>query len=166
MTMVSIGHDRNPLAESLDSVSCWPAIPIGWRVSTWTSKPGVEDRLGTTKYDPIPDRPDGRSKGTSPMPADDEVARGLLERARSGDSDAFAALFELHRDDLQRLCRRMLDDSSFAEDATGEVYLRARRALPSFDASRPFRPWLQGIRIILIEAAEGWNRPRSKSWLA
>ena len=39
----------------------------------------------------------------------------------------------------------MLDDPSLAEDATSEVFLRARRSLESYDAKRPFGPWLRRV---------------------
>lgn len=79
------------------------------------------------------------------MPEADEASLALLERARSGDADAFAALFALHRNEIQRLCRRLLDDLTSAEDASAEVFLRARRGLSRFDPGKPFRPWLRSL---------------------
>lgn len=90
--------------------------------------------------------PGGRSKGAMDAPPNDEVAtREMLDRARSGDPGAFAALFTLHRAGIQRLCRRMLDDLASAEDATSEVFLRARRSLASYDPEMAFSPWLRGV---------------------
>ena len=88
----------------------------------------------------------GRSKGAMEAPQQDEVAsREMLDRARSGDPDAFAGLFALHREGIQRLCRRMLDDLASAEDATSEVFLRARRSLASYDSEMAFSPWLRRV---------------------
>ena len=81
---------------------------------------------------------------TGPEP-DEAAARSLLERARSGDAEAFAEIFALHRDAILRLCRRMLDDAASAEDAASEVFLRAQRSLDSYDPERPFAPWLRRL---------------------
>ena len=76
----------------------------------------------------------------------DELAvRKLVERARGGDADAFATLFQFFRSDLERLCTRLLASASEAEDATSEAFLRAHRALDSYDSSQPFRRWLLSI---------------------
>ena len=64
--------------------------------------------------------------------------------APDGGSGDFGELFRAYRGDVERLCRRMLGASG-AEDATSEVFLRAQRALASYDDARPFRPWLLGI---------------------
>jgi len=73
----------------------------------------------------------------------DDGHRALLERARSGDSAAFAELFAELEPDVARVCRRMrggvLGDG---DEACAEVFLRARRALSSVDPERPFRAWL------------------------
>jgi len=87
-----------------------------------------------------------RRMGAMEAPQHDEAAlRRLLERARDGDGDAFGTLFRQHSDDVTRLCRRMLDDPAAAEDATSEVFLRARRSLASYQLDKPFRAWLRTI---------------------
>jgi RNA polymerase sigma factor (sigma-70 family) len=75
----------------------------------------------------------------------DEATRRSVERAQAGDPEAFAELFAAHADDVARVCRRMLGGSDAAQDAESEVFLRARRALATYDAARPFRPWLLSI---------------------
>lgn len=70
------------------------------------------------------------------------------DRSPPGEPEDFAELFHRHQIDVSRVCRRMLRgilDDSAEEDASGEVFLRARRALASYDPERPFRPWLLGI---------------------
>ena len=64
----------------------------------------------------------------------------------SGDGgfEEFGELFRAYRSDVLRLCRRMLGENG-ASDAASEVFLRAQRALASYDSKRPFRPWLLGI---------------------
>lgn len=76
---------------------------------------------------------------------DDDAIREQVERARDGDSEAFAALFRHYRGDVGRLATRLLGSPDEADDAISEVFLRARKALDGYDASRPFRPWLLSI---------------------
>lgn len=75
----------------------------------------------------------------------DEAARRLVGHLDSGDPEGFAALFALYRDELRRLCGRMLYDSASVDDALNEIFLRAHRALPQFDREKPFRPWLRAL---------------------
>lgn len=78
-------------------------------------------------------------------PGSEEELASLVERARAGDESAFGELFAEHRSDVARMCRRMLGDGVSAEDATQEIFLRARGGLESFDPTRPFRQWLLGV---------------------
>lgn len=71
--------------------------------------------------------------------------RSRVERARSGDPEAYADLFRSYEPDVRRLCRRLLGDATAAEDATSEAFLRVQRALASYDAERPFRTWLLSV---------------------
>lgn len=57
----------------------------------------------------------------------------------------FGERFRAHERDVFRLCRRMLESSSAADDAVAEVYLKARRAADGLDPERPFRPWVLAI---------------------
>jgi RNA polymerase sigma-70 factor (ECF subfamily) len=70
-------------------------------------------------------------------------ARAL--RARSGDDEAFGALFRSLEKDVIRLCIHLLGSADEAEDAASEAFLRARRALDGYDAAQPFRSWLLSI---------------------
>ena len=63
----------------------------------------------------------------------------------SPPEDTFAERFETEQVDIASVCYRLLDDRAAAEDATSEVFLRARRALSSYDPEQPFRPWLRAI---------------------
>jgi RNA polymerase sigma-70 factor (ECF subfamily) len=58
---------------------------------------------------------------------------------------AFAELVAPLRGPLLAHCYRMLGSVQDAEDALQDALLRAWRALPSFDAGRPLRPWLYRI---------------------
>jgi RNA polymerase sigma-70 factor (ECF subfamily) len=74
-----------------------------------------------------------------------EPTAEIIDRARRGDGEAFATLFEAYGDDVLRVCRRMLGGHEPAADARSEVFLRARRALDGYDPARSFRTWLLAI---------------------
>ncbi len=98
-----------------------PAGPLA-AIETWLSYRGAE-----------------RADAMNPA-GPDEAARAL-----AADPEGFAALFAHHREDLRRLCRRMLHDAASVDDALSEIFLRAHRALPQYDPRRPFKPWLRTL---------------------
>ncbi|MBF9071452.1 sigma-70 family RNA polymerase sigma factor [Streptacidiphilus fuscans] len=69
----------------------------------------------------------------------------LLQRARSGDRDAFAALVEPYRGELQLHCYRMLGSLQDAEDTLQEVLLAAWMGLEGFEGRSSVRTWLHRI---------------------
>jgi RNA polymerase sigma-70 factor (ECF subfamily) len=69
----------------------------------------------------------------------------LLDAARQGDEDAYAALVSEHRPALHALCYRMLGSVPDAEDALQEALLRAWRGLPRFEGRSSLRTWLYTI---------------------
>jgi RNA polymerase sigma-70 factor (ECF subfamily) len=87
----------------------------------------------------------------------------LIQRARQGDELAWADLVRQHQTAIFRLAYLLLGDPDDAEDAAQEAFIRAYRALESFDTSRPLRPWL-----LRITANLAHNRQRSlgRYWAA
>lgn len=65
----------------------------------------------------------------------------LLDRARHGDVDAFAAVFEQFRPLLHRIACRLvgIDDG---EDVVMDTYLKAWKAIPRFRGDAALRTWL------------------------
>jgi RNA polymerase sigma-70 factor, ECF subfamily len=80
----------------------------------------------------------------------------LLERARSGDDDAFAELVAAHADWVYGALRRFGLDSGEAEDVAQEVFLRAWRGLPGFQERAQLSTWL--YRIAFNEAQRRLSR--------
>jgi len=74
-----------------------------------------------------------------------EDFKSLATEARDGSSEAWARIYDVMAPSIFRLCRRTLPTRQDAEDATGEVFLKARLHLAQYDASRPFQPWLYRI---------------------
>ena len=58
--------------------------------------------------------------------------RALVERARRGDHDAFAALVDPSLARLDAAARLILRDPELARDAVQEALIRAWRDLPGF----------------------------------
>ncbi|HZB75092.1 MAG TPA: RNA polymerase subunit sigma-70 [Solirubrobacteraceae bacterium] len=61
------------------------------------------------------------------------------------DRDAFAALAEQHRHELQVHCYRMLASFDDAQDLVQETFLRAWRKRATYAGRSSFRAWLYGI---------------------
>ncbi len=69
----------------------------------------------------------------------------LIEQARTGDSDAFRALTEPHRRELEVHCYRMLGSLQDAEDMVQNTLLAAWRGLEGFEERASIRTWLYRI---------------------
>ena len=69
----------------------------------------------------------------------------LLQQARAGDRDAFTALVEPHRGELQVHCYRMLGSLQDAEDALQETLLAAWLGVEGFEGRSSVRTWLYRI---------------------
>ena len=61
--------------------------------------------------------------------AGDTSDRELLDAVRAGDSSAYAVLYELHADSVQRLARRLCRDAHEADDVVSEVFANTLRAI-------------------------------------
>jgi RNA polymerase sigma-70 factor (ECF subfamily) len=61
------------------------------------------------------------------------------------DLEALGRAFAAHREDVVRVCRRLLGAAEDARDAPQEVFLRASRSFHTYDRGRPLRPWLLAI---------------------
>ena len=80
----------------------------------------------------------------------------LIDRARLGDDRAWEQLVREHQEAVFRLAYLMLGDAQDAEDVAQEAFVRAFRALGTFDTERALRPWLLRITSNLAN-----NRRRS-----
>ena len=76
---------------------------------------------------------------------DETGERRLLQAARGGDEQAFAALVEVYRRQLYAHCYRMLGSAVDAEDAMQETLLGAWRGLKGYEGRASLRSWLYAI---------------------
>ena len=65
--------------------------------------------------------------------------------AQKGDADAFTDLVTIHQNAVYNLCYRMMGDPYEAEDAAQETFIRAYKAMKSYDTQRSFSTWLLSI---------------------
>ena len=73
--------------------------------------------------------------------------RGLVERARGGDHDAFAALAHAAIARLDAAARLILRDRELARDAVQDGLIRAWRDLPGLRDPERFDAWLHRLTV-------------------
>jgi RNA polymerase sigma-70 factor (ECF subfamily) len=89
----------------------------------------------------------------------------LIARARAGDGDAFRALTEPHRRELQVHCYRMLGSLQDAEDALQDTLLAAWQGLGGFEGRASIRTWLYRIATNrCLDARRAVTRRPAKAW--
>jgi RNA polymerase sigma-70 factor, ECF subfamily len=81
---------------------------------------------------------------------------GLVERAQSGDQEAFAALATEAVDRCYSVAYRILRDMHLAQDATQQALLSAWRDLPTLRDPERFEAWLYRL-VVRAAYAEAKN---------
>jgi RNA polymerase sigma-70 factor (ECF subfamily) len=74
--------------------------------------------------------------GTDPIEAD------LLRKAQGGNLFAFEEIVKRFQRRVYGVAFRIVRRHDVADDVAQEAFIRAHRALPSYDAARPFGPWI------------------------
>jgi RNA polymerase sigma-70 factor (TIGR02960 family) len=94
------------------------------------------------------------------------VGSGLIARAQAGDGEAFRALTEPYRRELQVHCYRMLGSFQDAEDALQDTLLAAWQGLGGFTRERAsLRTWLYKIATNrCLNALRSARRRAAKEW--
>jgi RNA polymerase sigma-70 factor (ECF subfamily) len=70
-----------------------------------------------------------------------------LDRARNGDREAFGQLVRRHQRRVYAAALHILGNHSDADDATQETFVKAFRALATFDGRSDFFTWLYRITV-------------------
>src|SRR6266478_480781 len=71
----------------------------------------------------------------------------LVRQALEGNEEAFAALFNAHRNKVYSLCLRMTDNTAEAEDLTQDAFLQVFRKLATFRGDSALSTWLYRIAV-------------------
>jgi RNA polymerase sigma-70 factor (ECF subfamily) len=68
-----------------------------------------------------------------------------IARARTGDAEAWGALYREYAPAIFRFCRRALPTREDAEDATMDVFMKLQDKLVQYDENRSFTAWLYKV---------------------
>jgi len=84
----------------------------------------------------------------------------LIAQAQEGDSQAFAALFEIHKPRIYAICLRMTNNMAEAEDLTQDAFIHVFRKLSTFRGESAFSTWLYRIAVntVLMHFRKKSNR--------
>jgi RNA polymerase sigma-70 factor (ECF subfamily) len=88
----------------------------------------------------------------------------LLQRARSGDAEAFNALVSANQKILMSVAMGILQDSGRAEEAVQDAFVSAWQSLSSYRGDASFRNWLCRIAVNKSYSILRWGRLRR--WLS
>jgi RNA polymerase sigma-70 factor (ECF subfamily) len=80
---------------------------------------------------------------TNPRQADADIVRRALE----GNEDAFATLYNAHRNKVYALCLRMTSNTAEAEDLTQDAFLQVFRKLATFRGDSALSTWLYRVAV-------------------
>jgi RNA polymerase sigma-70 factor, ECF subfamily len=73
-----------------------------------------------------------------------------IERAKSGDAQAFQALYDRHKRRVYSLCLRMTANTAEAEDLTQEAFLQLYRKIATFRGESAFSTWLHRLSVNVV----------------
>lgn len=76
-----------------------------------------------------------------------ETETALIEKAQTGDRNAYGELVRQHHPGVVNVVYRMCGDPELAEDAAQEAFLQAWLHLPAFRPGTSFRNWLYRIAV-------------------
>jgi RNA polymerase sigma-70 factor, ECF subfamily len=88
-----------------------------------------------------------------------DVGSDVVDRARRGDQEAFAAVIRHYDPGLRALAYRLLEDRDLMDDALQEAYVKAFRGLPRFRGHAKLGTWL--YRIVYNACLDELRRARA-----
>ena len=114
--------------------------------------------MDPTRLDPDSPQPLTRPPGEEALPVaqaavaepdlSGEAELGeLIQKVQSGDHQAFAQLYSLHKRRIYSLCLRMVGNVAEAEDLTQETFLQLHRKISTFRGDSSFSTWLHRLAI-------------------
>jgi RNA polymerase sigma-70 factor (ECF subfamily) len=99
----------------------------------------------------VPSRSSAAPEPTEPAEGPDPTVADLVQRAQSGEAEAFGLLYDRYVDLVYRYVYYRVGGVALAEDLVSETFLRALRRIDSFTwQGRDFAAWLVTIARNLI----------------
>ena len=92
--------------------------------------------------------------------ASESDVRSYVERASSGDREAFAWVIETHYDLMYRVAYRYTGNKQDAEDVTHEACIKLARSIAQFRFESAFYSWLYRL---VLNTAYDYLRSRSRA---
>ena len=92
-----------------------------------------------------------------------DIGESVIDRARRGDQEAFAAVIRHYDPGLRALTFRLLGDRDRMDDVLQEAYVKAFKALPRFRGEAKLGTWL--YRIAYNAAVDELRRSRRSNEL-
>lgn len=92
-----------------------------------------------------------------------QADKELVDRAVSGDADAFATLFQTHRGRVYAICLRMTNNVTEAEDLTQDAFMQVFRKLSTFRGESSLSTWLYRLAVNTILMHFRQRAPRAVS---
>jgi len=71
--------------------------------------------------------------------------RELVRSIKTGDHQAFEALYRMYADGALRTATAITSNRASAADAVQETFVRVYRNIHAYDEKQPFRPWFHTI---------------------
>jgi RNA polymerase sigma-70 factor (ECF subfamily) len=75
----------------------------------------------------------------------DSSDRALVGKTREGEGAAYGELVRRYQSSVFNVCYRLLGERREAEDLAQESFVRGYQRLQTFDAGRPFGPWIRRL---------------------
>jgi len=92
----------------------------------------------------------GNLAGASKKQGEQLSEAEAIERAKSGDAEAFEVLYSLHKRRVYSLCLRMTTNTAEAEDLTQEAFLQLFRKIGTFRGESAFSTWLHRMAVNVV----------------
>src|SRR5262245_30540462 len=87
--------------------------------------------------------------------------QSVIEACKRGDHDAFAALFEVHKDKVYSIALRFSGDRAAAMDIAQETFLKLLSAIKDFRGQASFESWV--YRLVVNSCLD--QKRRTRRWV-
>jgi RNA polymerase sigma-70 factor (ECF subfamily) len=104
--------------------------------------------------------------GVVAIRASQEISLAVIERARTGDEEAFHLIFNRYGRPVMGFIHNLVHNRELTEELTQETFVRAHRHLPALKDDLHFSTWLFGIaRNVVRESARQVRRDERQTGL-